>query len=318
MTRMTYFGLKIGRGILLDSHKKRETVRMVLNKEHKELDALISLIDEPSEEMFQAIHDRIFTYGPMAIPLLENAWENIFDPLVQKRIEDLIHVIHIDDLKQEMHQWALNYSDDLLRGYLILTRFQYPQIDQEAIIKQAGQISQDVWLELNANLTGLEKVKVINHILFDVHKFGSNVSGGKLPEGLYLNTLLESKKGTPLSLGMLYIIIAQSLKIPIYGVDLPRHFVLAYIDQYSLADSGTPGGEVLFYLNPFNKGAVFTRNEVELFVKQLKLEKKDTFFRPCDNKTIIRRLISELAHLYEETGNSGKCDEIKELGKEIE
>lgn len=318
MTKMTYFGLRMGRGILLDSRKKKETVRLVLNKEHKELDALISLIDEPSEEMFHTIRDRIFSYGPMAIPLLENAWENIFDPLVQKRIEDLIHVIHTDDLKREIRSWSLNHSDDLLRGYLIVTRFQYPQIDQEAIIKQAGQITQDIWLELNANLTALEKVKVINHILFDVYKFGGNISGGKQPEALYLNTLLESKKGTPLSLGMLYIILAQSLKIPIYGVDLPRHFVLSYLDKYSLNDPGSAAAEIMFYLNPFNKGAVFTRNEVEMFIKQLKVDSRKSYFLPCDNKTILRRLIAELAHIYDESGNTVKCDEIKDLGREIE
>jgi regulator of sirC expression with transglutaminase-like and TPR domain len=291
---------------------------MVLNKEHKELDALISLLDEPNESMFSTIRDRIFSYGPIAIPLLEQAWDNAFEPVIQHRIEDLIHQIHHEDLKREIRDWSLFHNEDLLRGAMLVNRHQYPDINQEALIKQVGQITQDVWLELNANLTGLEKVKVMNHILFETQRFSGNVSGSKTPEAFYLNKLLETKKGSALSLGILYVIIAQGLKVPIYGVDLPRHFVLAYMDQYSVTDPANPGGDVLFYINPFNKGAIFTRNEVELFVKQLKVDPKDSFFKPCDNKTIIRRLTAELAGIYDESGNPAKCDEIKELGREVE
>lgn len=282
-------------------------------KNHKELDALISLIDEPDEFIFQAIHDRIFAHGPGAVPLLENVWENAFDPVIQHRIEDLIHLIQFDQLKKDMMSWSQYQHHDLLQGAILVAKFQYPDLDESSIIKKTGQLSQDVWLELNNNLTGLEKIKVINHILYDVHKYAGNISGMNSPETFFLNNLLDSKKGSPLSLGIIYIAIAQSLKIPIYGVDLPRHFILAYTDELLPSGEDTAAGDVLFYINPFNKGAVFTRNEIEMFVKQLKLEKKDSYFAPCDNITIIRRLINELIYLHEQSGNTGKADELKEL-----
>jgi regulator of sirC expression with transglutaminase-like and TPR domain len=283
------------------------------NAQNKELDALISLMDEPNEEIFQAVRDRIFAHGMEAVPVLENLWENTFDPLIQHRIEDLIHVIQFESLKKDLNEWAQFGHHDLLQGTLLVTKFQYPDLDEDAIIKKIGAFSQDVWLELNQNLTGLEKVKVINHILFDIHKLAGNITNINSAENFYINNLLDSKKGSPLILGIIYISISQSLRIPIYGVDLPRHFVLAYTDEIMLSQRDIPEGDVLFYINPFNKGAVFTKNEIELFIKQLKLERKDSYFIPCDNKTIIRRMMNELIFIYDQSGNPVKRDEMTEL-----
>jgi regulator of sirC expression with transglutaminase-like and TPR domain len=283
------------------------------NLKNKELEALISLLDEPNEDIFKAVYDRIFAHGKEAVPVLESVWENAFDPLIQHRIEDLIHHIQFANLKKDLNEWSQFGHHDLLQGTLLITKFQYPDLDEEVIIKKIGQLSQDVWLELNQNLTGLEKVKVINHILFDIHKLAGNLTNVNSADNFYINTLLDSKKGSPLILGMVYISIAQSLRIPIYGVDLPRHFVLAYTDEIMISPKDIPEGDVLFYINPFNKGAVFTKNEIELFIKQLKLERKDSYFIPCNNKTIIRRMMNELINIYDQSGNPDKRDEMTEL-----
>jgi regulator of sirC expression with transglutaminase-like and TPR domain len=280
---------------------------------NKELNALMNLLDEPNEDIFRAIRDRIFAHGKVAVPVLEHTWENTFDPMIQHRIEDLIHQIQFENLKKELHDWAQFGHHDLLQGALMVSKFQYPDLDENTVIKKVGQMSQDLWLELNHNLTGLEKVKVINHILFDTHKLAGNVTNINAAENFFINNLLDSRKGSPLILGIIYISIAQGMKIPVYGVDLPRHFVLAYTDEIMLAPRDIPEGEVLFYINPFNRGAVFTKNEIELFIKQLKLESKDSYFIPCDNKTIIRRLINELINVYDQSGNPDKRDEMTEL-----
>ncbi len=285
------------------------------DKQHKELKALISLLDEPDAEVFEQISSKIHAYGTDAIPVLEESWEQSFDPLLQERIEEIIHLIQLDDLYAELYSWAQFGNDDLMRGFMLAARYQYPDLDAEKIIKQVGQLVQDVWLELNTNLTALEKIKVVNHILFDVHKFRGNKSNIKSPDNLYLNILLETKKGNPLSIGILYIIIARSLKLPVYGVDLPNHFVLAYMDvgeNMNLA-SNESDDHAIFYVNPFNRGMLFTHNEIEAYIKQMKLPHNENYFRPCDNLTIMRRVFGELINLHEQQGNIVKVEELKKL-----
>jgi regulator of sirC expression with transglutaminase-like and TPR domain len=285
-------------------------------KVNKELKALISLVDEPDELLFNQVRDRIFAYGFDAIPALEKAWESTLDDHIQQRLIQIIHEIQQQQLYSELSNWAKFGYQDLLKGFLIVSRYQYPDLDINAITHEVGRIVQEVWMELNPNLTPLEKIKVVNHVIFDINKFGGNTANIKSPENFYLKPLLDSKKGNPLSLGMLYILIARSLKIPVYGVDLPRHFVLAYVEESPGAGGRNATEEhVIFYLNPFNKGAVFTRNEIDLYIRQLKVEHKDSYFLPCSNLVILRRMINGLIETYKMSSNS---DKVTELGKLLE
>ena len=77
----------------------------------------------------------------------------------------------------------------------------------------------------------MEKVRVLNHIIFDVHGFSGNTANFHAPQNSYINNVLESKKGNPLSLSVLYAVIAQRLDVNIYGVNLPEHFILAYVED---------------------------------------------------------------------------------------
>jgi regulator of sirC expression with transglutaminase-like and TPR domain len=286
---------------------------MAVQKENKELNALISLLDEPNQDVFSAIRDKIYSYGSDAIALLEHAWENSFDPVIHERIEELIKSIQFNDILTSLKTWANEPHADLLKGYILVSRYQFPDLDQEKIIKQVGQLTQDVWLELNNELTSLEKVKVINHIFFDVHKFSGNRANISAPENVNLKTFLESKKGSPLSLGLLYIIVAQSLKIPVYGIDLPRHFIMGYADKLVDRPEYLNEKDIRFYINPFNKGAVFTRNEIDMFISQLKLIPTAVFFKPCSLNIMLKRLIGELITSYEMLGNENKIKDLKLL-----
>jgi len=289
---------------------------MTEDKINSELKALVRLLDEPNGSIYNTIRDKIFSYGPEAIPILENYWENSFDHVIQQRIEDLIHQIQLETLHGEVNSWKNNQNHDLLKGYLLITKFQYPDLDEDKFIKEIGRISQDVWLELNNDLTGLEKIKVINHILFDIHNFSGNRTSPAAVDNFYLKNLLESKKGNAISLAILYLIISQSLKLPMYGIDLPKHFIIGYTQQIiDFNQKERLPVDIMFYINPFNKGTVFTRNEVELFVKQIKLSNKPEYFLPCDNIRTIKRLAEELAITYDLSGNKEKAEEMRTLHK---
>jgi len=280
----------------------------------KELDALIRLLDEPNENMFGQIREKLVYYGSDAIPKLENAWDNSFDNTIQYRIEEIIHDIQQNQLQGELKEWKDENQFDLFKGFFLASKYQYPDLASKEIWNKIELVKRDIWLELNSNLTALEKVKVINHIFFDVHGFNGNKTNIDAPQNLFVNNLIESKKGNHLSLGMLYIIVAQKLGIPIFGVDLPQHFVLAYVDEvhdekYTVADEN----EVLFYINPFNKGAVFTKREIDVFIKHMKIKSTPDFFKPCDNNTIIKRLFENLIAIYTKLGYSDKVDELKIL-----
>ncbi len=281
---------------------------------NSELNALINLLDEPNNQVFDKIKDKLLYYGIDAVPYLEDAWDNSFDNIIQKRIENLIHNIQIDYLTKELKNWKSKAHYNLLKGYILVTKYLYPDINEKDLREKVEKIKKDIWLELNLNLTALEKIKVINHIFFDIYNFQGNKTNIDTPQNLYLNNLLSTKKGNHLSLGMLYMIVAQSLDIPVYGVDLPHHFILAYVNE--IADekiSLDDENDILFYINPFNKGAVFTQKEIDVYIKQIKLKPQKSFYKPTDNITIIKRLLANLITSYGKMGYLDKVDELKML-----
>ncbi len=288
------------------------------NLKIRELNALISLLDEPDDEVFSRIRERLFSYGATAIPLLEDAWDTSYENNdVQQRIEGIIHQIQFDNISSELAGWNNTEDKDLMNGIMTITRYQYPELNTKTIIDKVGKIIQDVWLEINNELTPLEKVKVVNHILFDVHGFGSNKTNLHEPKNSYLNTLLETKKGNALSLSIIYMIISQSLRIPVYGVNLPQNFVMAYLKKMVSPGETVTRSDVLFYINAYNGGAVFTQREIDLFLRQINLEHDDKFYLPCDNTAIIRRLINNLIVGYENMGNIEKSLELKKLQQSL-
>ena len=288
--------------------------RILMNK--KEIKALISLLDDPDEMVFKQISVKFLSLGEEVIPVLEDAWEASFDTLIQNRIENIIHQIQFDLIKEALRLWAQPDDQILFDGALLIARYQYPDLDETKIRRQLEQIKKDVWLELHDDLTALEKVKVINHILFEVHNFSGNTSNYHAPQNSYINNVLESKKGNPLLLSIIYTVVAQMLDIPIYGVNLPEHFILCYVDVEHMgvpSAEGNEGSNVLFYINPFSKGAVFGQKEVDAFLMQLKLPPLVKYYEPCSNLEIIKRLLRNLIASYEKLGYPDKSEELKQL-----
>ncbi|MCU0360045.1 MAG: transglutaminase-like domain-containing protein [Bacteroidia bacterium] len=287
----------------------------------KEVIALITLLDDPDETIYVQVKERFVTLGPPAIPHLETAWENSFDAIMQKRIETIIHTIQFEILQKALRDWAKDESDDLLKGVLLLARYQYPDLDENKVKKLLHQIKQDVWLELQDDLTALEKVKIINHILFEVHQFSGNITNYHAPQNSFINNVLESKKGNPLMLSVVYMLICKELNIPVYGINLPQHFVLAYINDYAnLIDvnNKTLSNNILFYINPFSKGLMFNQNDIDQFLKQLKLEAEPKYYLPCSNVEVVKRCLNNLIYSYEKLGYIEKVEELKVLEKQVQ
>ena len=110
---------------------------------------------------------------------------------------------------------------------------------------------------------------------------------------------------------MLFIILAQKLGLPVYGVNLPQHFILAYLSGNGIEKPGE--SDVFFYINPFNNGAAFTRREIEIFIGQMKIDPEKSFFEPCTNSDIIHRLIDNLIYSYNKNGSSDKIEDLEML-----
>jgi regulator of sirC expression with transglutaminase-like and TPR domain len=275
-----------------------------------EINSLIRLLDDPDTEIFEHIHSKLISYGGEVIYYLESAWEQAFDPIQQERIANLVHEIQFGIVKEELKLWYQGGAFDLLQGVLTINKYQYPDLDEQKVINQIEAIKRDIWLQMIYDSSAAEQVKLINHVFYNIHGFSGNTSNHQDPQNSYLNQVLDTKKGNQISLAIIYSIIAQKLDIPVYGVNLPQHFILAYVDETMEAEYESG---ILFYINAFNKGFIFGRRDVDMFLKQLNLKADKQFYEPCSNADIVTRVLRNLISAYENLGSAEKVKELNEL-----
>lgn len=275
-----------------------------------EIYALVKLLDDPDPEIFEHVEKRLVEQGNDVIEYLENVWETAPDAVLQQRIENVVHQIQFNTVKEDLNLWYQSGAFDLLKGALIVNRYQYPDLDEQKMINQIEDIKREIWLNLQYEMSSIEKVKLINHIFYNVYGFRGNTTNHTDPQNSYINQVLESKRGNQISLAIIYSTLAQKLDIPIYGVNLPQHFILGYLDEGKREEHEFG---VLFYINAFNKGAIFGKHDVDQFLRQLQLEPLPGFYTPCSNVEIIRRIIRNLISSYENLGATEKVLELKEL-----
>lgn len=268
----------------------------------KELHALVSLLDDTDWEVKSHVKNRLVALGQEVIPFLEKKWEDCFNPDLQREIEELVHTLQFAQLKSRFLDWKNSSDQDLLMGLWLINTYQYPDLEFKKLQTEMNQLYFEVWTAFKNDLQPYEQVKIINSILFNHYKFSANTKNFHSPSNSMLSNVLESKKGNPISLCSIYLLVAQKLGLPIYGVNLPNLFILTYKNS-----------DVRFYINAFNKGVVFTKKDITNYLEHLNIPVEESFYEPCSSLTIVKRFLRNLYLAFEKLGETSKLEEINEL-----
>lgn len=284
-------------------------------KENKEIMALFHLIDDPDEEVFGTVAEKIIHYGKDIIPNLELLWENTIDESIQERIELLIHRVHYQDLQADFHLWVNDQNPDLLQGAFLVAKYQYPELQTTSLLSEIEKIKRNIWLELNNYLTPLEQINVLNSMVYNYFGIKGTEISYHQRNHFFLNHVLESKKGNPLTIGILYQTLCELLDLPVFAVNIPRQFILAYFDNYY--DFVNPGSrnvpyKIQFYVDPL-QGQIYTQKDVETYLKRIAVPPTPSYFKPLSNKRIIQLLLEELAKCFQNEKEQYKFEELMNL-----
>jgi regulator of sirC expression with transglutaminase-like and TPR domain len=280
---------------------------------NKEIKALLRLIDDPDDEVFDTVAEKLLHYGREIIPNLEQLWETIESEEVQERIEFLIHRVHFQDLQHELFEWSRAKQPELLRGAILVAKYQFPDLNVPAILTQFDQIRRNIWLELNNYLTPLEQVNVFNSILYNYYKLQGHELTEREPKHFFINQVLESKQGNAYSLGVLYLSLCELLDIPIFAIEIPRQFVFAYIDTLqSFYPSDEAVQQISFFIDPLN-GMVYTQKDVDAYLRKINATDKESYFTPQLAKRVIYKMLEELNLCYKYKREEEKASEIQQL-----
>jgi regulator of sirC expression with transglutaminase-like and TPR domain len=244
---------------------------------------------------------------------LEHIWETSLDEVVQSRIELAIQKIQFNDTKEKIQNWVSQENIDLFEGFFLISRYHYPELKLKPVISQLENIRKEIWVEYRSSMSLLEKITILNHIFFDHFKFQVDLLNPNSPQLNHINRVLETKKCNPVSIAIMYILVARSLNLPVGYVDLPRSPLVALFDRPISADDTSSENTLLFYINPTNKGAVIGPREIEYIFQMSAESDREILARRCSDRMVIKRLIGQLIISYNLIGAEQKLIYLNEI-----
>lgn len=280
------------------------------------IDALIRLLEDPNNQVFEQVKNELIIIGDEALfPLETAAQKNSFGDQFNERVHSLINEIQRNVLKNELIQWINSEEKDLLLGSIIVSKHHDTYIEDSLVHETIQSLRRAIWLEFNDYQTSFEQIKIFNKIFFGVSQFKCLNKESYSPDEIDISKVLESKQGAPLTIGLIYSIVAQSLDLPVYGVNLPNSFVLAFMDynqsNFILNQQNDFG--VLFYINPKSLGDILDAREIDAFLSSRNLDPNRSHFEPCSNSSLIKRMIKDLMVSFQHIGDERKASDLNEL-----
>jgi regulator of sirC expression with transglutaminase-like and TPR domain len=269
--------------------------------EEKHRKALISLLADDDAKVYQTVRATILSYGPSCTDWMrEHTRSN--DPLLRRRANEIIDHFARQEADTQFLAFCLSQGEDfdLEQGVLLLCRTQYPHINMEAysalLDDYAGELRQR--LDLNGAIDQI--IRVINDYLFRELKFTGDEQNFYDPENSYFSCVLDRRVGNPISLSLLYLLLARRLRLPIAGIGLPGNFLCRF--QSSRAE---------IYIDPFHGGRVLVKADCIKLVMQLQHRFDDSFLAPVTPRRILLRICANLHQVYTQKKSAHQAERLQ-------
>lgn len=257
-----------------------------------ELAALLRLLEDPDETVYEQVSNRIVTYGMDVLPHLEHAWETAENPILQERTESIMRLIQFISVEQQLQSWQQSARPDLWSGLLILDQLYHREDRRDVLNLSLEQVRRNAWLELNQYLTPLEQINVLSRMLFDHERFKGIDAARERIEHYMIGDILLKRTGSQLGLGLLTLVLAEKLDLPLFAVQVPGLFVLG--SPNIIPSTQKTGIEAIdFYMDP-QTGELFGRAEIEQFLRRTHQPTEAQFFEPLAPTQLINTWLKQV------------------------
>ena len=250
--------------------------------------ALVNLLGDDDPSIYQTVREKILSFG-------ENAGEWLRphrlsnDPVLRRRAREIVQ--HFD--RQEADTWFLAFclkhgeEFDLEEGVWLLALTQYPEINVEAYRALLDHFATEIRERIDFSETNKEILTTINNYVFDELGFSGDQESYYDPQNSYLNRVVDRRKGNPINLSLLYLLLARRLELPVAGIGLPGHFICRY---QSTSEE--------IYIDPFHHGKFLTKADCIQYLVSGSHGLQDEFLAPVSTRRILMRICSNLHQIY--------------------
>jgi len=272
--------------------------------EEKEISSLIRLLDDQDEFVWTTVRNKLVALGEDALSFLELAARD--ENLVRRRRAiSIIIAIRPSQIGEKLRKLSLRAKGgdiDLEQGVMIITEYGYPDFDYEECRIILDELAAGLKKIIPANASPDRIVRELTHYLFIDQGFKGDKKNFFDKDNSYFNKVLKQRKGLPISLSVLCLLISSRLDLNIAGVALPCHFIAMH---------NTPGRPIFF--DPFNRGKVLTNDDCREMVRGFGFQFQEIQLAPVSNRNILLRMIHNLEVTFNQSDHQEDAKNMAEF-----
>ncbi len=275
-----------------------------------EVKALIYLLGDDDDEVRKEIYQKILSLGAFVVPFLEEAWIQESNTHTQALIEQIITKIQKGGFFDKIKTWVKSPEMDILEGACLLASYQTPDLNIQKIKKQINDLYYDIWLTHKPKESIEYQVKNLSTHFFQKLNFKVGaLTEPHIPEHTFINRVLEKREGTPLTLSIIYMTIAQKLKMNVYGVNFPNFFLMKSPSDYKPNQNHYRE----FFIVPLNAGEITYRPDLEDYLKGINFPNDEVYFAEASSLDMMQRMTRNLVLSYTFLDDERKTNDMKKV-----
>jgi len=251
--------------------------------------ALIKLLADDHPPVVETARAKLVETGLEAVPFLQKAADSDPDSKVRVEARAVLERIRVDVVRREWEQ-ATAVSDekmDLEQGAFLVAKVCYPDLDPQPYRQRLDELAEKARVRLKTVERPRARLQALSDLLFRDERFRGNWDDYFDPQNSYLNRVLDRKLGIPISLSLLYLLVAKRLKLPLEGVGIPGHFMVKYEED-----------RTELYIDTFNGGRFLTRPECIQFMVEAGYPYQAEFMEGVGPREILARMLRNLILIY--------------------
>ncbi len=224
------------------------------------------------------------------------------DPAARRRVHEVLESLGRTSAEAAWGAFLSGHGEglDLEDGAWLFVRTRYPHAPVEAYRAQLDEWAARLRDPMASAANGERMLVHINGLLFGELGFRGNEERYYDPANSYLNLVMDRRTGIPITLGIVYLLLARRLRLPVAGIGMPGHFLCRY---------QTPREE--FYIDAFHGGRLLARAECVRRLKQFAIEQDDAALQPLSPRRILHRMVSNLHLLHKDRRDRPETERLE-------
>ncbi len=263
-------------------------------------------MDDPSPAVRTALLTQFTQHGRESVELLRY-FASQPNRVLALHANSYLRELNFSDPVAEFRGFIRSLNYELETGALLLSRTVNPDVDIGACCTQLDAMSARCRQLIAEPANAREKCRVLNRVLF--HEFGlrGNTDHYTDPLNSYLDQVLIRRKGIPISLSIVYLLVAERTGLNLSAVGLPGHFMVGCYEEH-----------VPFFVDPFNAGVFLNAGEVFALLRSGSVHASVSDLAPTPVREVLCRCCRNLVNHYATGGEPERARLFAEFVAEFE